>query len=181
MEIPTFETERLLIRPLKESDANAMYQILSNYDVTKMYGMERVTTFEEAVHLIRSLEDSFYYGWGIRWAIVKKANAVFIGTGGFHEWSSRNSRVEMGYELSPAFWGAGYAKEALSAMISWGFEHGSLLRIGATVMPENKASLRLLNKLSFQQEGTLREYILQDGVLRDVIMHSLLKKDWRGV
>nr|WP_312855496.1 GNAT family protein [Litoribacterium kuwaitense] len=86
--------------------------------------------------------------------------------------------MEMGYELDPFFWGNGYATEALATMIHWGFSEGRLLRIGATVMPENKASLKLLTRLGFQQEGLLKDYIMQDGELRDVIMHRLLKREW---
>ncbi|NGP45911.1 GNAT family N-acetyltransferase [Bacillaceae bacterium SIJ1] len=103
---------------------------------------------------------------------------IFIGSCGFHECSPRNARVEMGYELDPFFWGNGYATEALATMIHWGFSEGRLLRIGATVMPENKASLKLLTRLGFQQEGLLKDYIMQDGELRDVIMHRLLKREW---
>ncbi|NGP45912.1 GNAT family N-acetyltransferase [Bacillaceae bacterium SIJ1] len=75
MDVPTLYTNRLRLRPLREQDAQPLFQILSNKEVTKMYGMEKLTTFEEAVLLVRSLRESVQYGWGLRWAIEKTKTA----------------------------------------------------------------------------------------------------------
>ncbi len=69
-------------------------------------------------------------------------------------------------------------REALSAMLKFGFGRMQLNRIEAFVVPENNPSLRLLQRLGFQQDGLLREYGFWKGQFHDQFLLSLLKKDW---
>jgi len=64
--------------------------------------------------------------------------------------------VELGYRLCLKFWGDGYAKEAATAILSYGLGDLRLARIMAFALPQNRASLRVLEKLGFQY---LRDFI----------------------
>jgi len=66
----------------------------------------------------------------------------------------------------------------LDAVVQYGFEKMGLNRIEGMSLPENIPSIKLLKKLGFQEEGTLREYAFFRGQFRDFKMFSLLKKDF---
>ena len=63
--------------------------------------------------------------------------------------------IEIGYHLLPAHWGKGYATEAARLILAFGFEILGLPRIHAVVLPRNRPSLRIVDKLGFTQKGTL--------------------------
>ena len=73
-----------------------------------------------------------------------------------NQWNQKHKRAEIGYELHPQHWSHGYASEAASAVMAYGFDTLQLVRIGAVVFLENKASQHVLEKLGFQQEGVLK-------------------------
>ena len=84
----------------------------------------------------------------------------------------------LGYEISAVHQGRGYAKEALQAIISWGFREVQLNRIEAQVHPDNARSLALLTKLGFVQEGHQREAGYWAGRHHDLLQIALLKAHW---
>ena len=101
-----------------------------------------------------------------------------IGTcclGDFHEGARR---AEIGYDIAQVEWGKGYATEALGGVIDFGFNVMNLNRIEATITPGNNASVRVLTKLNFIQEGIVRERDLIKGKLEDGIIMSILKRDY---
>ncbi|MER2255316.1 MAG: GNAT family protein, partial [Priestia megaterium] len=67
-----------------------------------------------------------------------------------------------------------YASEAASAVMAYGFDTLQLVRIGAVVFLENKASQHVLEKLGFQKEGVLKNYMYQNGKAHDTFVYSSL-------
>ena len=88
-------------------------------------------------------------------------------------------RASIGYELARSSWRQGIMTEALEAIIDLGFREMGLNRIDAVVMPENGASIKLLEKLGFHNEGLLKEYENwgSKGYV-DLCILSLLRKAW---
>lgn len=107
----------------------------------------------------------------------KKGFKGIIGTIGFHAWSPNHKRAEIGYEIHPDHWRNGYALEALSKILSYGFDDMSLTRIGAIVFVDNVASSKLLTKVGFQKEGVLRDYMYQNNKAHDTFIYSILKNE----
>ena len=175
---PRLEVENLILREIKLSDAEAIYRIFSDQQVLKYHDIEAFKTIEQAKFLIYSLSESFREQEVIRWGIAKKEDNIIIGTCGYSGWNKNRLRAEIGYELSQAYWRQGIMKKALSAVIGYGFEKMQLNRIEATVMLPNIASMGLLRKLGFQEEGILRERGFWKGNFHDLKMFSLLKKDY---
>jgi len=70
-------------------------------------------------------------------------------------------------------------REALTAALQWGFDNMSLNRVEALVHPCNEASLRLLDKLAFVREGTLRQAARWGGHFHDMLQLSLLAGEWK--
>ena len=97
------------------------------------------------------------YGFG-RWATVYKANNEVIGFAGL-KYLPEFNEVDLGYRFLPEYWGMGLATEASIACLAWGFDTLKLTRIVGYTLPENLASIRVLEKM-----GMLRqEPILYDG------------------
>jgi len=105
--------------------------------------------------------------------------AKIIGTCGFNFWNKQYSSSPLGYDLLPSYWNKGIITEAVKEILRFGFEEMKLNRVQAITFPENVASTRVLEKLGFQNEGTLREWGYFKGRFQDVYCHSLLRREWK--
>jgi len=173
---PTLWTDRLVLRELTKEDAEGIFACFSNENVTRFYGQETLEGIEQAESFVDFFSNSYREKRGIRWGIERREAEGIIGTIGFNAWSPKHKRAEIGYEIHPIHWRKGYTSEALSTVLSYGFEKLDLNRIGAVVFTENVASNKLLLKAGFQKEGVLKEYMYQDGKAYDTYVYSLLRK-----
>lgn len=173
---PTLETDRLILRELKNEDAEGIFACFSNEDVTRFYGQEMLKGIEEAEKFIELFSKNYHEKRGMRWGIERKGVQGIIGTIGFNAWLPKHKRAEIGYEIHPQYWRQGYTSEAVSEVLAYGFGAMELTRIGAVVFIENEASNKLLQKLGFHQEGILKNYMYQDGEAYDTYIYSLLKE-----
>ncbi|MFP7296181.1 GNAT family N-acetyltransferase [Neobacillus niacini] len=178
MNFPILETERLKLVHITQDYAEKLFEIFSLEEVTKYYGSDSFTSKEEASKLIDMFQKGFYEKRSIRWGMILKKEETFIGTLGLNGLQLKNKKTEIGYELHPNYWRNGYASEAIKEVITYSFCDLELNRIGAVVFPENKASLKLLEKLGFMKEGLLRDYLHQNNQFHHTYMLSLLKREW---
>ncbi|MFX0117299.1 MAG: GNAT family N-acetyltransferase [Candidatus Hodarchaeota archaeon] len=176
IKIPSFETQRLLIRPLTREHVGFLFDHYSQPEVSRF-----------ALISFDSLEDAydFYEGWcnpgdstRFRLIIVLKETHELIGTICYVNWSRNNRSAEIGYSLSPDYWGRGYMVEALQPLIQFGFEGMNLNRLEATTNIENNQSQRLLQRLGFKKEGVLRQKYYFNGRFSDEMIFSLLRDEW---
>lgn len=174
-EFPVIETDRLILRLLQNKDSKDLFSILSSENITKYYGMFTMKELSEAEQLISKFENLFREDKSIRWGIELKNSKQIIGTCGFHNWNKRHFRAEIGYELGEQFWKKGYAKEAVLAIIDYGFKNMDLERIEAVTYPENKVSKNMLIKLGFEYEGLLRKYAYFREKHQDLEIFSICK------
>ena len=175
---PLFETERLVLRQITMENVDFLYELYTSGDVLRYFGMSPIESKDVAVSMVENYENHLKSGGPMRWAIVEKDSNKMIGTCGFHGISKAYKRCEIGYDLSPEYWGKGIMGEALSPLLGFLFSEKGMNRVGAVIVPYNKASSRVVEKLGFKQEGLLREYILQDDQAFDAYMYGLLKKEW---
>lgn len=172
---PILETERLILRELTKEDAEGVFACFSNDNVTRYYGQEKLDNIEQAEKFIDFFSKNYNEKRGIRWGIERKGTKGIIGTIGFNAWFPKHKRAEIGYEIHPMHWRKGYTSEAVSKVLSYGFDAMDLTRIGAVVFIDNDASNKLLTKIGFQKEGVLKKYMYQNGVANDTYVYSLLK------
>ncbi|KAK7433657.1 hypothetical protein VKT23_020663 [Stygiomarasmius scandens] len=86
--------------------------------------------------------------------------------------------MEVGYWIGEEFWGRGIATAVIHAFVRWAFqEHMRIERLGAVVTSGNEASQRVLKKVGFVHEGTLRKHVWKNGQFRDQFMFGLLQED----
>ena len=156
MTYPILETERLVMHELTLSDAEAVYNHFANPDVVRFMDIEVCKDLSEAEEIISfHIQDS-----GCRYGLFHKENGELIGTCGFHCWYQSELRAEIGFDLSPSYWGKGIVQEALTELIPVGFAYMKLDLIEATTELENVNSQRLLRKMGFIQATELKDNLL---------------------
>ena len=175
---PQLQTERLLLRKLELKDAAHLQKIRSN-DLVMAYmdsDLHRDVKASEA--FIASNLESYEQNNGFFWAITAVGAGSFLGDIILRKIDRTNARAEIGYTLKPEFWGRGYMKEAMRAVINFGFKELQLHSIEANINPANKTSRGLLLKMGFVKEAYFRENYYYDGKFLDSEIYSLLEKDF---
>lgn len=162
---------------MEVSDSHSLFKIWSDPDVTKFMNISGFTHEVQAKEMIELLEELAQANKAIRFSMIELKSNEIIGTCGFNSIDFENAKGEIGYDIAKASWGKGYAPEGISALLKFGFETLKLNRIEAKVEPENVSSIKVLEKLHFTFEGTLRQYEKSKGNFIDIKMYSLLKTD----
>lgn len=153
MQFPLIETDRLVLKELDQNDSGNLFDILSDPDVTQFYNIPTFSHLIQAKKLVNRRRDRFYKGQGICWAIWLKSESRLVGTCGFNAWFKQRQVGDLGYELAHSFWSRGLMTEALKEVVTYGFETLDLLQQRAWVVPENRASARVLEKIGFESQG----------------------------
>ena len=177
------ETERLLLRPFEISDAEAMFKNWASdpevlrympYKICESLEMTRIR-ISEWMEYFNSLGST--NSWGA-FAIELKHSGEVIGTVDYAELDREVRSAEVGYQIGKAWWGKGYATEALRAVIVHCFETTDINRLWGGYDPRNPASGKAMLKAGMQLEGTFRQYRLRAGELVDRSIHAILREDW---
>jgi ribosomal-protein-alanine N-acetyltransferase len=172
---PLLETERLVLRKISMSDAADMFAIRSNNEAMKYICRPLLHSISEAQNLIGGFQDGIRSRSNIVWGISIKNQSRLIGTIGFHRIDKDNLRAEIGYVLDPAYWGQGYASEAVATILDYGFVGLGLHSVEARVDPRNTDSGKVLLKHNFTQEAHFKESLFFDGNFIDVDVYSLIR------
>jgi len=173
--LPVMVTERLVLRPLRIEDVDALHPMYSDADANIYGSHPATTTLEESrTRLEKAIADPTWRAW----AVTLKGDDIAIGTVACYE--KRQGKVtEIGYVLKRAFWGKGIVTEAVAAMIDLLFAEGQR-RVFADTDPDNKASTAVLERLGFTLEARLRaEWDTHIGV-RDSLIWGLLEDEWKA-
>lgn len=176
---PRIETKNLLLRRIYPHDASALFEILSDEAVSEFFDDDAFVDISQARDQIEDWETGYQNQRCLRWGITRKGENQLIGTCGYYGFHSWNKRASIGYELARTVWRQGLMTEALGGIIDFGFGSLELNRIEAVIMPGNMASINLLEKLGFENEGLLREYERwgSKGFV-DLCIFALLRKEW---
>jgi RimJ/RimL family protein N-acetyltransferase len=154
MSIPTFETERLRLRPFVHEDAVRLHQILAVDGVLRYYPSSDPPDLERVERLVSLQIDHWIehgYGW---WAVEDIASEQLIGWNGL-QYLPDTDEIEIGYLLARPYWGQGLASEGARVGMDYGFNQLNIPTIIGIVHPENVASQRVLEKIGlvFQEEA----------------------------
>jgi len=178
-EFPIIESKRLIFRNFLWSDVQKLFEIRSNDQVMNYMDTVKHQSIADAMNLINSINTSFSEKKGINWVVVEKTSNQFIGYFGYWKLIKDHCRAEIGYALSPEFWGNGYMIEAMDILLDFGFNKLNLHSIEANVNPNNESSIKLLEKSGFSKEAYFRENYLFNGEFIDSAIYSLLESDPR--
>jgi ribosomal-protein-alanine N-acetyltransferase len=119
-------------------------------------------------------------GTGTRLAVDRISDEAFIGWCSLTRWNPDYRSASMGYCFDDEAWGHGYATEAARALLQWAFDTLEVNRVHAETDTRNTASARVLEKLGFVREGTLREDCVVNGDVSDSWVYGLLRREWQS-
>lgn len=157
------ESDRLILRPHRPSDIEAMAAWLGDYDVTRMLSrIPHPYTEEDAEAFIarEPTEEQVF-------VIERKADGVFLGSAGINP----EAGYEFGYWLGKPFWGFGYATEALRRLLTHAFQTMPADTVHAGFFADNPASGHVLSKLGARHNGSRLRFSLARG--REVLCHEM--------
>ena len=155
--IPTLETDRLILRGMRVSDAEDMYDYACRPSVTQYLTWNPHTDITETREYLTYVGQRYRTGDFYDWAVVDRESGRMIGTCGFTSFSCPHDSAEIGYVLNPSFQGRGLATEAVRRVLDFGFTELGLHRIEAHFMEGNHASRRLMERVGMTFEGYARE------------------------
>ena len=104
-------------------------------------------------------------------------NMVIGSIGIFRQGNIHRQTAELGYYIAEEYWGKGIMTEAVKQICEYVFAKSDIIRIYAEPFANNIASCRVLEKVGFQYEGTLRSNAVKNGKVIDMEMYSLLKAE----
>jgi len=175
---PTLDTERLRLRPFTDEDADALYALHTNANALRYWDSPPWTERARAERFIAASRQMAEEGTGARLAIDRVADDAFIGWSSLTRWDRVHRSASLGYCLTDAAWGLGYATEAAHRLLQWAFDTLDLNRVQAEADTRNVASARVLEKLGFVREGTLREDCVVNGEVSDSWVYGLIRREW---
>ena len=177
---PTLVTARLRLRPFTDADADALYALHGDAFVLRYWDAPPWTEPARAERFLATCRQLAEEGTGARLAMDRATDGAFLGWCGLTRWNPDFRSASLGYCLTQAAWGHGYATEAARALLQWGFDTLPLNRVQAEADTRNAASARVLEKLGFVHEGTLREDCVVNGDVSDSWVFGLLRREWRS-
>ena len=178
---PTLHTARLVLRAFTDDDAQPLFRHARNPNVARFTLWEAHTSVEDTLIFLRDYAVLRYLeGMAEPYAITVKPDPEPIGACGCFWAAKPHQTMELGYWIAEPFWGKGYTVEACRAVLELVFAEYAPERMQARVIDGNRASSRVLSKLGFREEGTLRRSLLRRGNFEDVRMFSLLRDEWHA-
>ena len=112
-------------------------------------------------------------------AITLPDSGKLIGNCGMRRKDNNETEADIGYELSPDYWGNGYATEGARAMVDFGLREFDLHRISAWCNADNVRSQRVLERAGLRLEGRLREIDYFKDRWWDTLLYAILRDEWQ--
>ena len=172
--LPVLSTERLILRPVRYSDASSMFEYSQDEEVSRYVLWDPHRSVLDSYESIRDLRRQYRHGWPSSYAIALKDSDKLIGTIGFMWLNTENKSAEIGYSLSKTYWNQGFMTEALKAMIGFAFDTLHLHRIEAQHDLRNPASGKVMAKAGMTEEGVLRDRIFNKGRYCSVVIYAII-------
>lgn len=176
--VSLIETERLILRKVKRSDADDFYVYASNPVVSRFLPWEPHQSIEDTKKVIEVIIKSYEQQEKLIWAIERKEDRKMIGTIDFIKWLPKHGRAEIAYALSCDYWGMGYMPEAAKALLAFGFHDMGLNKIEAAILLDNHQSRSVLEKIGMSFEGVARQHLKMKGEFVDLAMYSILRSEF---
>ena len=151
------ETERLIIREIRESDIDGMFELDSNAEVHKYLGNHPIKTKKEAENVIQFIKDQYKERGIGRFAVIEKKSGEFIGWSGFklnkgekETLNGFDNFIDIGYRFIPKYWKKGYGLESAIACLDFGFKTLNYDIIYGAADIENVGSNKILQRIGLQ-------------------------------
>lgn len=160
------KASRLLLRALRDEDAEQIRTLRSHPEVNKYIGRPNEFSLQESLAFIKKIQQANAEERSFYWAICPLTQNKLTGTICVWNFSEDKKEAEIGFELLPEWQGKGLVSEAVKEVIEYCFSNSSLEILWGATSPENLASIRVLEKFGFvydaeKKENDLRFYRLE--------------------
>lgn len=161
---------QVLFKTFSSSDIDDFMEWATDDEVTQYMMWNSYTTRSEAEIFFANVVEK--HPWFKAICLGKKViGSITLDKGS----GAYSCKAELGYVIARQYWKKGLATQAIKLAIETGFEDLGIERIEAYVDPANIGSQRVLEKNEFRQEGLLKNYVIQKGVVKDRFLYSFLK------
>ena len=167
----------VVLRKLKNKDKNAIFSIYSNEESAKLDDWIPMKTLDEAEKLINQSIQNFNNKSEFRYGIEDLSRKKLIGSCGVFRLDECNRKCMVFFQVHKDERNKGYATNAMGLIIKYIFNELNINRIEAYITPGNNASIRVLEKNGFIQEGILREIEFYKDKFWDGIVMAMIRKD----
>jgi ribosomal-protein-alanine N-acetyltransferase len=173
-------TERLIIRPLSESDAPDIYKNVKEYDIAKWaINIPHPYPKDGAIKFIKQTKELMKKGLSYELAIQIESTKEVLGVISLMKVDRRHKNAELGYWVGKKFWNRGIATEAVSRVMEFGFQMLNLERIYAKCFHNNEASRKVMEKVGMKLEGKFRHEVFKENKFIDTLYYGILKEEWK--
>lgn len=173
---PKIETERLILRRYKETDIDAIYDIITDKRLSTYIKYPELTKEQELECIkewIEEADDSKYE----RWVIERKEDGAIVGNIDVNTVVKKHNYCNVGYTIRYDYWGNGYAAEALEEVSNHLLEESGYYLVECSCNELNKQSSRVMEKAGFKKDGYVANRRLnKDGTYSGVEYYSKSKK-----
>jgi [ribosomal protein S5]-alanine N-acetyltransferase len=176
---PPLTTDRFTLQRIEPEDQPFIFEGLSHPQVIPFYGV-RYDSLEATKAQMEFYEALEREGTGQWWKIVSRQSREALGAIGYDHHQAQHRRAEIGYWLLPRFWKQGIITEAMPALLRYMRRERGIHRIEALVEEGNTASSRLLERMGFLYEGTMRDCEIKASHYISLRIYSLLSTDQAG-
>ena len=176
-DFPVLKTERLVLRQMNDADSEALFRLRSNPEIMRHFDSPLMQSSEEARLFIERINAMFNANEGIQWTISLLSDSKTIGTITIWKIDKQHHRGEVGYLLDTAYQRQGLMREALAAVLEYGFDTLQIHSMEANVNVDNSASMNLLKRCGFVQEAYFRENFYFNGKFLDTAVYCRLSGD----
>lgn len=177
-DLPALDTPRLHLRKYTPDDVAHAADIYTDPLVCEHLNMapdpDEAAVGMRLSRFVSAYQDGFFY----LWAVVCREKRRVIGSIVLNRRQEGEPVASIGYCYARAFWGQGYATEALNAILDFSFSVIELNRIEVEHFPGNDASGRVIFKAGFSYEGLAVDSVYSKGRIRSLRLYALLRSDW---
>jgi glyoxylase I family protein len=174
MSEPVLKTTRLVLRPIRMSDAHALFPLFSDAATMQHWSHAPLTRIEEMqTRIAHNLPPQSKPGFSF--AITKDGERAL---GWINFYNESHGIAGLGYILSAAERGQGFVSEAVEAMLVHGFKTLKLHRVYLDIDPQNERSIAVADRAGFRREGLFVKAFFRDGEFLDSVFYAMLYEEW---
>ena len=176
------QTNRLSLEEIKAEDTAAIHELHSFTETDRFNTLGIPNDFEETLQLVQQwlklqreeVRKSYIF------CLKEKERQAFAGLAAINLGKQKYRIGEIWYKIHPDFWGRGFATEAATRLLDFGFNTLQLHRIEAGCAVDNVASARVLEKVGMLREGSKRKVLPVRGQWLDNYEYAILEEDFKN-
>jgi ribosomal-protein-alanine N-acetyltransferase len=175
---PVLITPRMILRRPADADVADLFEMRSDPEVMRFIPRPLASSHADVQDLLTMMNDFVDRNERINWAMELKEERKVVGMIGFVNIRPEHHRAEVGYSLTRSYHRRGLMREALHAVLDFGFSTMNCHSVEAVIDEENIASGSLLDQTGFRREARFVEDFLAKGSFRNSVHFGMLRREW---